>query len=168
MPDPAAVAKPRRTARQREIRRLRIIGRAQQGATYEEIAKDEGLTRERIRQIVVNTLKRRAIEPSPDHTRLQIARLGPALRLAAERVAQRDLRAVEPLMRVLDRLDKYQRMAAALRLDQDDRIDDEKFDMVLADLLARIKRDDGARAERAPAPAGEPPADDSVSKFFRP
>src|SRR5208337_1122972 len=42
-----------------------------------------------------------------DHARVQLARLEPALRLAARGVADGDLRAIDRLLRVLDRLDRY-------------------------------------------------------------
>jgi hypothetical protein len=47
----------RRTARQREERRIRIMGMVRSGFSYEEIARDERLSRERIRQIVTQSLK---------------------------------------------------------------------------------------------------------------
>ena len=105
--------RPRVTAQDREIRRLRIFAARQAGQSYDEIARAENLTSERIRQIVVDTLKRRLLDPVRDHARLQIARLDPALRVAAEQVATGDLRAVDRLIKVLDRIDKYQGVAAS-------------------------------------------------------
>ena len=170
MTDPAALTKPRRDARQSEARRLRVVRRVQEGATYDQIAEAEGLTRRRVRQIVVQTLAQRVVEPSADHARLQIARLDPALRLAAEKVAEGDLCAIGLLLRALDRLDKYQAAAEALQLEADDPNNDvNKFDAKMWDLWRRGR----AREERAAAQAGEQPAesaraaDDSVSKFFR-
>lgn len=46
----------RRTARQREERRIRIMGMVRSGFSYEVIARDERLSRERIRQIVSDVL----------------------------------------------------------------------------------------------------------------
>ena len=110
--------KPRVTARDRELRRLRILARLQEGWSYEAIASEAGLSRERIRQIVEETIEQREVNRSCDHVRLQMMRLDPALRLAAEQVAAGDLRAVDRLLRVMERLDKYQTMAAAaLRFD---------------------------------------------------
>ena len=105
--------RPRVTAQDREIRRLRIFACRQAGQSYDDIARQENLTSERIRQIVVETLRRRLVDPVRDHTRLQIARLDPALRVASEQVATGDLRAVDRLIKVLDRLDKYQGVAAS-------------------------------------------------------
>jgi hypothetical protein len=106
--------RPRVTAQDREIRRLRIFAGRQAGLSYDEIAQAENLTSERIRQIVVDTLERRLLDPVRDHARLQIARLDPALRVAAEQVATGDLRAVDRLIKVLDRMDKYQGIAASV------------------------------------------------------
>ena len=52
-----ALVPPRRTARQREERRIRIMGMVRSGFSYEVIARDERLSRERIRQIVTQSLK---------------------------------------------------------------------------------------------------------------
>ena len=41
-----ALVPPRRTARQREERRIRIMGMVRSGFSYEEIARDERLSRE--------------------------------------------------------------------------------------------------------------------------
>ncbi len=48
----------RRTARQREERRIRIMGMMRSGFSYEEIARDERLSRERIRQIEAKALRK--------------------------------------------------------------------------------------------------------------
>ena len=56
--------KPRRTARDRLARRERIMERVREGRSYEEIAEAEGLSRERIRQIVVEALSGGRSTPS--------------------------------------------------------------------------------------------------------
>src|SRR5450432_3581946 len=66
----------------RSLRLQRIFARLQDGAGYADIAAEEGFSRERLRQIV-----RAATAPGrgydgPDHKRMQMARLTPALRLA--------------------------------------------------------------------------------------
>jgi hypothetical protein len=43
----------------------------------------------------------------PDHKRMQIARLTPALRLAADGVAQGDAKSISLLLKIIDRLDRY-------------------------------------------------------------
>jgi uncharacterized protein (DUF433 family) len=105
--------KSRRTARDRLVRRRRIMDRLREGRSYEEIAEAEGLSRERIRQIVVEALKQRQVDAQQEHAQLQMLRLAPALRLAARGVAEGDRKAIAELIRVLDRLDKYQAAGAA-------------------------------------------------------
>ncbi len=66
-----------------------------------------------MRQIVAGALEEGEGETKLVHAQVQIARLEPALRLAARGVADGDLRAVDRLLRVLDRLDKYSAVAGA-------------------------------------------------------
>lgn len=167
------------TARDRAERRLRILAHLQAGWSYEAIAAEERLSRERIRQIVVESLAERIVDARHDHLRLQIARLSPALRLAAAQVAAGDLRAVDRLIKVLDRLDKYQGAAAALHT-EDTRAYDELM-AKLADMTARRKAAEAAGPEREAAPppgdgaAPQPPAlppggetENPISRFFPP
>jgi hypothetical protein len=97
----------RRTARQREERRIRIMGMVRLGFSYEAIARDECLSRERIRQIVAQSLDVEDGATRVDYVRLQMARLEPVLRLAARGVENGKLSAINALLRVLDKLDKY-------------------------------------------------------------
>src|ERR1700722_4602622 len=61
----------------------RIFARLQDGAAYAEIAVEEGFSRERLRQIIRAATAPGRGHDGPDHKRMQIARLTPALRLAA-------------------------------------------------------------------------------------
>ena len=79
------------------------------------LPRHEGLTAERIRQIVREAFEKRLLD-SP----LQLARLQPAMRIAAEAVADGDVTAIAPLMKVLDRLDRYQRVAKAVQVYDDE------------------------------------------------
>ncbi len=97
----------RPSARDREHRRVRILALVQAGWSYAAIAREEALSRERVRQIVAQALEAGEGETKLVHAQVQIARLEPALRLAARGVADGDLRAVDRLLRVLDRLDRY-------------------------------------------------------------
>ncbi len=176
---PAARPRVRVTARDRAERRVRIFAQLQEGWTYEAIADPEKLPRERVRQIVAETLAGRVIEPSADHLHLQIARLGRALRLAAQQVAAGELRAVDRLIRVLDRLDKYQGVAAATGIARSPNDDYEQLLEKLARMAAR--REAGVEADTpAASEAGETPvvplalspaggeAENAISKFFPP
>jgi hypothetical protein len=53
----SAFARPMRTAAQREERRIRILGMLRAGHSYEAIARQERLSRERVRQIVAKSLE---------------------------------------------------------------------------------------------------------------
>jgi len=97
----------------RELRRVRIFMRLRDGRPYTEIAREEGLTDVRIRQIVSETLKKRVVDPPTDHAMLQLMRLEPALRLAAEAVVSGDIKAVRYYLKLLDQLDPRQPSAAA-------------------------------------------------------
>jgi uncharacterized protein YerC len=94
-------------------RRKRIFARLREGASYEEIAGEEGVSRERIRQIVSEVLQKRSVDSGADHAKLQLDRLAPLMQLATEAVAAGDIRAITPYLKVLDRLDRYQTVAVA-------------------------------------------------------
>ena len=100
--------RPRLNIVTRAARTKRIFARMREGWAYDEIARDEGLSAERVRQIVAEVLGKRVIDRGPDHAHLQLERLMPALRLASEAVAGGDIRAIAPLIKVIDRMDKHQ------------------------------------------------------------
>jgi hypothetical protein len=87
------------------MRLQRIFAHMQEGLSYKEIAAEEGVSRERLRQIVraATALK----DNAPDHRRMQIARLMPALRLVAWDVENGDTKAIPVFLKLLDRLDRY-------------------------------------------------------------
>ena len=147
------ISKSRRTAADRAARRVRILSRIEEGWSHDKIALTEGLTRERVRQIIVEILDEREVDPAREHAILQAARLDAALRLAAEKVAEGELRAIEPLLRVLDRIDKYQHVAAAFGAERDAEKDENSFTAKLADLVRR-GRAQRAREAAAAAAAG--------------
>jgi hypothetical protein len=94
-------------------RRKRIFARLREGWAYDEIAGEERLSAERIRQIVSEILDKRIIDRGVDHAHLQLERLMPALRIAGEAIARGELKAVAPLIKVIDRLDKHQNTVVA-------------------------------------------------------
>jgi hypothetical protein len=132
---PAMKRKPRLTGLDREARRRRIFALLQEGLSYEAIADEVRLSSERVRQIVAESLARRAVPPKVGNLQLQMARLEPALRLTAARVAAGELRAVDRLLRVLERMQKLEGVAAqALK---DDEGDAARFDAKLDELAQR-------------------------------
>ena len=101
-------------------RRQRIFARLREGLSYEEIAAEEGVTGTRIRQIVSEVLQKRAVDSGADHAKLQLDRLAPVMQLAAEAVAAGDVSAIAPYLKVLDRLDRYQTVAGANQVYDDE------------------------------------------------
>jgi hypothetical protein len=89
-------------------RRKRIFARLREDWAYEEIAGEERVSAERIRQIVAEVLGKRVIDRGVDHAHLQLERLMPALRIVGEAIGRGELKAVAPLIKVIDRLDKHQ------------------------------------------------------------
>jgi hypothetical protein len=94
-------------------RRKRIFAKLREGWAYDEIARDERVSPERIRQIVSEVLGKRVIDRGADHAHLQLERLMPALRLVGEAIERGELKAVAPLIKVTDRLDKHQETVVA-------------------------------------------------------
>jgi hypothetical protein len=88
-------------------RRKRIFARLREGWAYDEIAREERVSPERIRQIVAEVLCKRVIDRGVDHAHLQLERLMPALRIVGEAIGRGELKAVAPLIKVIDRLDKH-------------------------------------------------------------
>ncbi len=102
------------------LRRKRIFAGLREGLRYDEIAAEEGVTTERIRQIVTEVLKNRSVDSGADHAKLQLDRLVPALQIAAEAVASGDVRAIPSYLKVLDRLDRYQATAVTHQVYDDE------------------------------------------------
>ena len=149
------------TAEDRAARRVRILMRLEEGWSYYKIGLFEGLTHERVRQIVRQSLREREVDPSYEHVLVQSARLDPALRLAAEKVAEGEFRAIVPMLRVLDRLDRYQAAAMAHRATKEGRAEsDRKFKDKLVDLVRRARAAREAHeAREAAARSGEAAAE---------
>jgi hypothetical protein len=105
--------RPRLNIVSRAARTKRIFARMREGWAYDEIARDEGLSAERVRQIVAEVLGKRVIERGSHHAHLQLERLMPALRLAGEAIARGDIKAIAPLIKVIDRMDRHQETVVA-------------------------------------------------------
>ncbi len=150
MVDDRAPALARRlNAHGRVLRRGRIFARLREGWDYDEIASQERLTAERVRQIVRKALERRIIDEGAEHAKLQLARLQPAMRLAGEAIAEGDVTAIAPLMKVLDRLDRYQRVAKAVQ------VYDDEARRKLMDKINRVAANLGVDEARTAAEAAE-------------
>ncbi len=138
--------KRRPDAHGRELRRERIFARLREGWACDEIAREERLTPQRIRQIVREALDRRIVDDGSAHAKLQLARLVAAMRLAAEAVASGDIKAITSMLKVLDRLDRYQKIGAANQV-----YDDQSR----GKLLDKINRVAANLQVDAPAPASD-------------
>jgi hypothetical protein len=110
--------RPYGSAATREVRRIRILSIIRNGADFSEIARVEKISRERVRQIVGETLRRDELGKD-DHWRVQSARLEPALRLALDAVEEGRVEAIDRLIRVLAAQDKYRAQAPYLNDHED-------------------------------------------------
>jgi predicted transcriptional regulator len=142
------------------FRRRRIFARLREGWTYEEIANGEGVSITRIRQIVSKELEQRAVDSGAEHAKLQLERLVPAIQLAAEAIAAGDVSAITPYLKALDRLDRYQTVASA------EQVYDDEARKKLMDRVNRIAENLGINEEFAAAvrehlkKTGQIPADE--------
>src|SRR5271155_2104090 len=102
------------------FRRRRIFVQLREGYTYDEIVAEEGVSPSRIRQIVSQELQQRAVDSGAEHAKLQLDRLAPAIQLAAEAMAAGDIAAITPYLKALDRLDRYQTVATANQVYDDE------------------------------------------------
>ncbi len=135
----ASAPKRRRDAYGRLLRRGRVFARLSEGWAYDEIARQEGLTAERVRQIVREVMKKRPVDNGADHALLQMARLAPAIQMAGDAVLKGDVKAIAPLLKVLDRLDRCQRVASENR--DEDGGDRQKLLDKINQIAARLKDD---------------------------
>jgi hypothetical protein len=130
----------------REARGRRILERMRQGWSNRQIAEAEDLTPQRIGQIVRETLARPEVDPAGAYVRLRTAHLDAALQLAERTIEGGNLAGIDRLLRVLDRLDRYQSQAASPPLRG-------------AQRESAARRDQSPRraaADKAPAAAGRP------------
>jgi hypothetical protein len=107
----------RRAPGRRALKRQRILCRMREGWAFEEIARAEKVTVERVRKIVAGILAKREIDDASDHARIQLARLEAALQAAGQAVANGDIKAIGPYLRVLERLDRYRGLAAVRQME---------------------------------------------------
>jgi predicted transcriptional regulator len=118
--DRAPVRRRRLGAHGMMFRRRRIFAQLREGYTYDEIAAEEGVSPSRIRRIVSQELQQRAVDSGAEHAKLQLDRLMPAVQLAAAAIAAGDISAITPYLKALDRLDRYQVVASANQVYDDE------------------------------------------------
>ena len=150
--DPETIARPARPRLNpytKALRRERIFSRRRLGWPYAEIAREERLSEQRVRQIVIEALDRQGADLPADHALLQLVRLEGAQATAAEAVAAGDLRAITPYLNVLARLDRYQNGRATKDVD-----DNEAGERLLAKMnriVGRLEADDARKAAKRAA-----------------
>ena len=118
--DKARVRRRRLGAHGMMFRRRRIFAQLRKGFTYDEIATGEGVSVSRIRQIVSQELQQRAVDSGAEHAKLQLDRIAPAVQLGAEAIASGEISAISPYLKALDRLDRYQTVASANQVYDDE------------------------------------------------
>ena len=104
------------------FRRRRIFAQLREGYTYDEIAAEEGVSPSR-----------------------QLDRLAPATRLGAEGIAAGDIAAITPYLKALDRLGRYQAVASA------NQVYDDEARKKLMDKVNRLAENLGINEEFAAA-----------------
>jgi hypothetical protein len=126
----------RHTKFSRAARAKRDLEQLREGWAYDDIAREEGLTARRVRQIVAEFIKTRGALGDATHAHMQIDRLSRAMRVASDALAQGDIRAIGPFIRVTDRLDRYQALAQETKPWPTPAEDQ----LVVQQLVARIRR----------------------------
>jgi hypothetical protein len=99
-------------------RRLdRMLERLRYGLSYDQIARQEKLTVVRVRQIIKEALAKRAVnEGGGGHAADHMGLLKPAMQLASDLIAGGEIKAIGPLLKVRERLDRYRE---AMNADRD-------------------------------------------------
>jgi len=77
------------------------------GRSIEAIAVSERISRKRAEALLRSELRRRWVAPGPDHARLQIVRLEAMAAALAPLAIDGDLAAIDRLLKIFDRLDRY-------------------------------------------------------------
>ena len=100
-----AAARERREARARE--RGDILDLVVSGYTYEAIADSLKLSVKTVRRATAKAIAQRRLDCGADYVHLQVLRLTKAMRVVDLNLDKGDLKAVEPLLKVIAQLDKY-------------------------------------------------------------
>ena len=160
----ATTSQPRKRIRKygREARAARILERLRDGFACEDVAREEGLNVRRVRQIAAAAIKAREAAADLTHAHLQIDRLGFAMRVAAEAMANGDIRAIAPFVKAVGELDGYQATARELSPKASRQDVDAADRLVIAEMMRRLQNRDAppaaARETAAPASPEVPPA----------
>ncbi len=109
--DLSARARSRAAARERRRARARehgeILDLVVSGYTYEAIADSLQLSVKTVRRATEKAIEQRRLDGGAHYVHLQVLRLTKAMRVVDDNLDRGDLRAVEPLLKVIAQLDKY-------------------------------------------------------------
>ena len=113
----SARARMRAAARQRRQERARlsadILDLVVSGYTYEAIAEELELSVKAVRRATAKAIEQRRLDPGAHYVHLQVLRLSKAMRVVDLNLEKGDLKAVEPLLKVIAQLDKYHALSWA-------------------------------------------------------
>jgi len=87
--------------------RQRIMDQLITGLPVIRIARAEGLTVRRVRQIIAEMLAKRELDPAAGFVQIQIARLSEAMAIAHELMLNGDLAAMDRFVKLASELDRY-------------------------------------------------------------
>ncbi len=122
-----------------------------------------GLKERRVRQIVTEFLKEREAVSGAAHAHMQLDRLGRAMRVAGDALARGDIRAIAPFIRVIDRLDRYQTLAAETAARPEAVVDGAADQLIVDSIFARVRRtvleEMRTQAAESDAAAAGPPSE---------
>ena len=118
-----------------------VLNELMAGRTVEEIGKRRQLSHAHVEKILRAELRDLSIRPAHDYAKLQIRRLDTIAVKLSEKANAGDLAAVDRLMRILERLDRYHGFAKQTgRPAPPDERDVEAFDRKLTDLWRRAQK----------------------------
>jgi hypothetical protein len=106
-----APARERRQVRARE--RSDILDLVVSGYTYEAIADSLKLSVKSVRRAAEKAIEQRRLDGGAHYVHLQVLRLTKAMRVVDLNLDNGDLKAVEPLLKVIAQLDKYHALSLA-------------------------------------------------------
>jgi hypothetical protein len=77
------------------------------GASVDEIATTQQLSRKRVEKLLREELQRLWVAPAREYARLQIARLENIIAILRAKAGKGDLPSIDRVLRILDRMDRY-------------------------------------------------------------
>jgi transposase len=105
------LAKKRARRPAREERRQDLLQLVVLGMDYAEIASETKISLRTVRREVARAIDDSALELPHPYLRIQVQRLNKAVQAVADEVTERNLAAVDPLLKLFDKLDRYYGLA---------------------------------------------------------